>query len=65
MKTQKWVVVVSETLDGETFTTIHDEYQTQEEAETAAVDLAYDLGEGFTGLIEVATEEDAAAVVTE
>lgn len=65
MTSQKWVVVVSETLGGETFTTIHDEYDSQEEAETAAVDLAYDLGAGFTGLVEVATSEEAAAVVTE
>jgi hypothetical protein len=62
-QTQAWVVVVSETIDGETTTqVVSDEYGTREEAELFAIDLAY---QNPRWLVEVATEEDAAVMVTE
>lgn len=59
----KWVVVASETVDGETTCqVVSEEYDTMQEADDFAASVRlYNSGM----LVEVATVEEAAAVVTE
>lgn len=63
--TEAWVVVVSETIDGETTCqVVSDEFATEEEAEVFACDLAY-RNPKAEWEIEVCTAEQAAGAVTD